>query len=111
MIRAFKKIGGAFKAIGRFIVKRKDLRNILSSVAVFIPVIGGPLAIALDYVEDAEKRYPASGSGVAKMAWAVENVVVALDKAGYKEKRVKGLIEAALLILKGEAEIRKIDEE
>lgn len=108
MIRAFRKIGGAFKAIGRFIVRREVLRT-LKSVSVFIPVIGAPLATALDYVEAAERKFSKPGSGTDKMAWVIENAVGALRKAGYEEKRVNGLIEIALLILKDEAEIRSIE--
>lgn len=108
MIRAFRKLGGALKAIGKFIIRRETLAT-LKSVAIFVPVVGRPLSIALDYVEAAERKFSKPGSGIDKMAWVIENAVGALRKAGYEEKRVNGLIEMALLILKDEAEIRSVD--
>lgn len=109
MIRAFRKIGGALKSVGRFIIRRDVLRA-LSDVAVFVPVIGAPLAIALDFVEEAEAKYPEPGSGTDKMAWAIEHAIIALNTVGYEEKRVKGLLELALLIFKDEAQIRSDEE-
>jgi len=108
MIRAFRKIGGAFKAIGKLIIRREVLSTV-KNVAVFIPVAGPAIATALDYVEAAERKFSKPHSGEEKMLWVLENAIGALKKAGYEEKRVNGLIEMALLIYKMEAEIRSID--
>ena len=109
MIRVFKKIAGAFVHVGRFIVKRETL-SALSEVAVFIPVVGKPLALALDYVEEAEEMFSEPKSGEEKLAWVLEKLQGALNKVGYSEKRIDALILMALLILKGEAEIRGVEE-
>ena len=43
------------------------------------------------------------------MTWVLGNLKVALDAAGIEEKRIKGLIEIALLIAKEEAEIVRLE--
>lgn len=110
MIRVFRKIGSAFKAIGKFVVKHRETIMDLDDLVVFIPIIGGPLSIALNLVEEAESSYPEGGNGEFKMAWVLIELKNSLAAAGFEEKRLKALIEMALLILKGEAEIRKMEE-
>lgn len=98
------KLGRAFKKVASFIVRRETIEA-AKEVSVFVPVVGNVMAIVLGLVEEAEVMFAEPGKGKEKFAWVLENALSVMAAAGYEEKRVNGLIELALLVLKLEARL------
>lgn len=100
--RAFSKIGsGVWKMF-----KGKAARKVAGAMArIYVPVWGPAIAEALETVDAAEILFDAPKQGEAKMAWARAQLEERLRDLGVDEKRIGGLIEIALLLTKGEAEI------
>ncbi len=111
MKRFFAKIGAGFIQTIKAIDHIGDFLKILpggEKIVAIIPIIGPALLIALDAVDRAERVLSAPKSGTAKMAMALEEVQAKLKNLNIEEKRVRGLIELALLILKNEAILASI---
>lgn len=100
--RVFSKIGGG--VLGA--LKSKVTRRVAAEAArVFVPAWGPALARAIDVVETAEAVFTDPRSGEDKMAWALEALKTQFNDMGIEEKRIRGLIELALLLTKGEATV------
>ncbi len=97
-----RAVGRAFKKVARFLVGKRT-RRVLKTISIFVPVLDVAFSVIYGLVDAAEKGFPEAGSGAEKLAWVLRQVEGALEQVGVKEKRVLGLIELALLVLKGEA--------
>ncbi len=104
--RVFKKIGDGFLTVGKIIADVADI-PFAEELIAFVPVVGPALSIAMKYVDEAEKKFSEPKSGKVKMAWALHNTRSALLEVGVEEKRILGLLELALLLIKGEALLGK----
>ena len=105
----------AFVALGKRVAKvfTSEVIKAAKKVVVQIPIVGLPLALALDLVgkaewlhEDGEHR-----TGPEKFAYVLVNLTRALREKGIEEKRIGALIENALLVYKGEATIVSVEPE
>ena len=114
MKRFFGTIGPKLLAGIKGIDRVGDALDVLpggKNLVVFIPVVGPALAIALDAVDTAERAITSSKSGPAKLAMALTETQVKLAELGIEEKRLHGIIELALLILKNEALLATIGDQ
>jgi hypothetical protein len=90
--------------VGRVLVRPEVLGG-AQMAALFIPVYGPAIMLAVEWVRKAETEFGAA-QGPQKLAWILEHLPAALEAAGVKEKRIRALVEVALLVVKEEAEIR-----
>lgn len=109
--RFFSKIGkGALKGVKQVDAVGDAIRSIpfAENMIAFVPFAGPGLKIALDAVDRAERTLAGPGRGEQKMAIAAGFAMRELAAAGIEEKRLKGLLELALLVHKGEAGLAEV---
>lgn len=106
----FKKIGGGVLRVGKFFADFADI-PFAKELVVLIPVVGPALAIAIKYVDEAERVWSdVSKSGEDKRAYALVLIERALDEADLNSKKASALLELAVLLQNNEALIKTLAE-
>lgn len=103
----FKKIGKGAVKVGKKIDNVADLPFVKEAV-MMIPVVGGPLSLALHRVDQAEKMFSGPQQGPAKMRHALEMLSQDFEKFGLDNHRIGEAVSLALLLMKNEAQLMEV---
>jgi len=94
---------GAFRKIGRALKHPAALAG-AQAVAVFVPVAGPAISLAIEVARAKEVKY-GKGNGDLKRKEALQELTPLLKAAGLSDKRVRAILELAILAMDDEAEV------
>jgi hypothetical protein len=108
ILSIFKKIGGGIVDAGEVVADIADVPFATQLVAM-IPIAGPALAIAMEYVNEAEEVFSDQAkSGADKRAFALSRIESALIDGNLDSTRARALLELAVLLNSNEAILRAI---